>query len=116
MQRYKSGIERNRGEEFDAPFARIDRVGRDRFDIFWTRHTGKWWRLHAGVTLAVLVRNEITATAAMSEYQYYEFPDTDRFRNRQRPFSLDLGNRPACPEADLYIRASAGSSRSPRAP
>lgn len=52
VQRYRSGMEHNRGEEFDAPFARIDRMGPDRFDIYWMRHTGKWWRLHAGVTLA----------------------------------------------------------------
>ncbi|MGO8918542.1 MAG: hypothetical protein ACLQJR_21790 [Stellaceae bacterium] len=52
MQRYRSGMEDNRGEEFDAPFARIDRVGRDRFDVYWMRHTGKWWRLHTGLTFA----------------------------------------------------------------
>lgn len=56
MQRYRSGMEHNRGEEFDAPFARIDRMGPDRFDIYWMRHTGKWWRLHAGVTLAEALR------------------------------------------------------------
>ncbi len=52
IQRYRSGMEHNRGEEFDAPFARIDRMGRDRFDIYWMRHTGMWWRLHSGVSLA----------------------------------------------------------------
>jgi hypothetical protein len=52
MQRYRSGMAHNRGEEFDAPFARIDRMGLDRFDIYWMRHTGKWWRLHANVTFA----------------------------------------------------------------
>jgi hypothetical protein len=52
LQRYRSGMEHNLGEEFDAPFARIDRMDRDRFDIFWMRHTGKWWRLHTGVTFA----------------------------------------------------------------
>lgn len=52
MQRYRSGMDHNRGEEFDAPFARIDRMGPDRFDVYWMRHTGKWWRLHVGVTLA----------------------------------------------------------------
>jgi len=51
MQRYRSGMEHNRGEEFDAAFARIDRVGQDRFDVYWMRHTGRWWRLHAGLTL-----------------------------------------------------------------
>lgn len=44
-------MEHNRGEEFDAAFARIDRVGQDRFDVYWMRHTGRWWRLHAGLTL-----------------------------------------------------------------
>lgn len=56
MLRYRSGFENNRGEEFDAPFARIDRMGPDRFDIYWMRHTGKWWRLHSGVTLAEALR------------------------------------------------------------
>lgn len=47
------GLEQNRGEEeFDAPFARLDCIGPDRFDIYWMRHTGKWWLLHANVTLA----------------------------------------------------------------
>ena len=56
MQRYRSGMEHNRGEEFDSPFARIDRMARDRFDIHWMRHTGTWWPLHAGVTLAEALR------------------------------------------------------------
>lgn len=51
MQRYRSGMEHNRGEEFDSAFARIDRMGPDRFDIHWMRHTGRWWRLHTGKTL-----------------------------------------------------------------
>ena len=52
MQRYRSGMAHNAGEEFDAPFARIDRLGPDRFNIYWMRHTGKWWLLYSGVTLA----------------------------------------------------------------
>lgn len=56
MQRYRSGFEHNRGEEFDAPFARIDRMGPDSFDIYWMRHTGNWWRLYTGVTLAEALR------------------------------------------------------------
>jgi len=51
-QRYRSGMKDNLGEEFDAPFARIDYVGLGRFDIYWMRHTGKWWKLYTGVTLA----------------------------------------------------------------
>ena len=34
MQRYRSGMEHNRGEEFDAPFVRIDRMGPDCFDVY----------------------------------------------------------------------------------
>lgn len=56
IQRYRSGMDHNLNEEFDAPFARIDRMGPDRFDIYWMRHTGKWWRLHSGVTLAEALR------------------------------------------------------------
>jgi hypothetical protein len=49
--RYRSGFPENNGEEFDAPWARFDRVARDRFDIKWMRHTGAWWPLYHGVTL-----------------------------------------------------------------
>jgi hypothetical protein len=56
MQRYRSGMADNLGEEFDAPFARIDRMARDRFDIYWMRHTGRWWPLHAGVSLTEALR------------------------------------------------------------
>lgn len=52
IRRYRSGMPDNAGAEFDAPFARIDHMGAGRFDIHWMRHTGKWWRLHSGVTLA----------------------------------------------------------------
>jgi hypothetical protein len=31
-------------------------MGPDRFDIHWMRHTGKWWRLYTGVTLAEALR------------------------------------------------------------
>ena len=55
-QRYRSGMEHNRGEEFDAPFARIDRMGPDRYDIYWMRHTERWWRLYTSVTLADALR------------------------------------------------------------
>ncbi len=56
VQRYRSGMDDNRGYEFDAPFARIDRMSQDCFDIYWMRHTGKWWPVHAGVTLAEALR------------------------------------------------------------
>ncbi len=52
IQRYRSGHAENAGEEFDAPFARLDRMGPDRFNIQWMRHTGTWWPLYRGLTLA----------------------------------------------------------------
>ena len=52
LRRYRSGMPHNHGEEFDAPFARIDHMGPDRYDIYWMRHIGQWWQLHIGVTLA----------------------------------------------------------------
>ncbi len=51
MRHYRSGFEDNLGQEFDAHFARIDRMGRDSFDVHWMRHTGQWWPLHRGLTL-----------------------------------------------------------------
>lgn len=51
MKRYRSGMEHNTGFEFDAPFARLDRMGPKRFDIYWMRHTGQWWHLHRDLTL-----------------------------------------------------------------
>ena len=52
IQRYRSGFPENLGEEFDAPFARIDWISRNRFDIQWHRHTGEWFCLQRGLTLA----------------------------------------------------------------
>ncbi|MBB5756208.1 hypothetical protein HNR00_000906 [Methylorubrum rhodinum] len=52
LKRYRVGSGENAGEEFDAPFARLVRTGRDRFDIDWMRHTGQWWPLHEGRSLA----------------------------------------------------------------
>jgi hypothetical protein len=51
IQRYRSGFPDNLGEEFDAPFARLDWISRDHFDIQWHRHTGEWFRLHRGMAL-----------------------------------------------------------------
>lgn len=42
--------------EFDAPFARLEYVGRDCFDVSWYRHTGEWWCLHRSVSLSEALR------------------------------------------------------------
>ena len=51
IQRYRSGFPDNLGEEFDAPFTRLDWINRDRFDIQWHRHTGQWFRIYQGLSL-----------------------------------------------------------------
>jgi hypothetical protein len=51
IQRYRSGQPETLGEEFDAPFTRLDWISRDRFDIQWHRHTGTWFCLHRGLSL-----------------------------------------------------------------
>ena len=43
--------EKTLGEEFDAPFTRLDWMSRDRFDLQWHRHTGTWFCLHRGLSL-----------------------------------------------------------------
>ena len=36
---------------FVTPFARLEYVGRDRFDLSYFRHTEQWWPVDRGVTL-----------------------------------------------------------------
>jgi hypothetical protein len=52
LSRYRSGFPENLGEEFDAPFVRLDWLSRDRFNIQWHRHTRTWFCLHRGKSLA----------------------------------------------------------------
>jgi hypothetical protein len=52
VQRYRSGQPKTLGEEFDAPFTRLDWISHDRFDLQWHRHTGTWFCLHRGLSLA----------------------------------------------------------------
>jgi hypothetical protein len=53
--RYRSGFPENAGEEFDAPFARLDhcedRFEATLFDLMWMRHTGRWWLLYPSISL-----------------------------------------------------------------
>ncbi|MDP1736496.1 MAG: hypothetical protein Q8L23_03545 [Caulobacter sp.] len=53
--RYRSGFPENLGEEFNAPFTRLDHLedcpAETRFNVLWRRHTGQWWPRHASVTL-----------------------------------------------------------------
>ena len=60
ITRYRSGFPENAGEEFDAPFTRLDHVSEciseTRFDVMWRRHTGQWWLFHRSVTLEEALR------------------------------------------------------------
>ncbi|MBF0249312.1 MAG: hypothetical protein HQL35_01650 [Alphaproteobacteria bacterium] len=61
LQRYRSGFAENLGEEFDAPFVRIDWRGRDRFDVQWHRHTGQWFRVYQGLSLEAALNAILTS-------------------------------------------------------
>jgi hypothetical protein len=60
ITRYRSGFPDNLGEEFDAPFTRLDHACghiRDiRLNIMWRRHTGQWWQLYSAVSLEEALR------------------------------------------------------------
>jgi hypothetical protein len=60
ITRYRSGFPGNLGEEFDAPFTRLDHAYEHtadvHFDIMWRRHTGQWWRLYSAVKLDEALR------------------------------------------------------------
>ncbi len=55
LTRYRSGFAETLGEEFDAPFARLDPIEEKPdqvlFDVMWPRHTGQFWPLRSEVTL-----------------------------------------------------------------
>jgi hypothetical protein len=52
LQRYRSDRADAIEREFDAPFARLEYVSRDRFDLSYFRHIDKWFRLYRFVSLA----------------------------------------------------------------
>ena len=52
LTRYRSDDPRSSAPEFDAPFARVDYVSRDCFDLSWHRHTGEWFRVFERLSLA----------------------------------------------------------------
>jgi hypothetical protein len=51
ITRYRSDQPDSFTPEFEAPFARLEYVSPDRFDLFYHRHTGEWYRLHQWITL-----------------------------------------------------------------
>ena len=61
ITRYRSGFPDNLGEEFDAPFTRLDHACEHaadiRFNVMWRRHTGQWWRIYSAVSLEEALRS-----------------------------------------------------------
>lgn len=49
--RFRSDDPASLAAEFDAPFARLDYVSRDCFDLLWHRHTGEWHRVAERLSL-----------------------------------------------------------------
>ena len=60
VTRMRSAWPETAGEEYDEPYARLDWMGPDNFDLQWMRHTGQWWRLHRGLTLEAALDRLIT--------------------------------------------------------
>ena len=56
ITRYRSGFPDNAGEEFDAPFTRLDHVEECVSETRWHRHTGQWFLLHRSVPLEEALR------------------------------------------------------------
>jgi len=52
ITRYRSDDPRSYEPGFDAPFARLEYVSRDCFDLSWHRHTGEWLCLFQRQSLA----------------------------------------------------------------
>jgi hypothetical protein len=51
ITRFRSDHPNSISPEFEAPFARLEYVGRDRFDLSYYRHTGEWFRLLEALSL-----------------------------------------------------------------
>lgn len=49
--RFRSDDPASLAAEFDAPFARLDYVSQDCFDVLWHRHTGEWHRVAERLSL-----------------------------------------------------------------
>jgi hypothetical protein len=51
ITRYRSDDPRSLEPEFEAPFARLAYISRDRFDLAWHHHTGEWISMFEPSTL-----------------------------------------------------------------
>lgn len=51
MTRYKCAGPNRTADEFDAPFARLEYLRHDCFDLYWHRHAGTWHVVGYGLSL-----------------------------------------------------------------
>jgi hypothetical protein len=51
ITRYRSDDRCSYTPEFEAAFARLEYISRDRFDLSWHRHTGEWFCLFESLSL-----------------------------------------------------------------
>jgi hypothetical protein len=51
ITRYRSDDPSSYAPEFEAAFARLEYLSRDRFDLSWHRHTGEWFCLFERLSL-----------------------------------------------------------------
>ena len=52
IQGFRSDREDALESEFDSPFARLEYVSPNCFDLAHFRHTGQWWTVYRGISLA----------------------------------------------------------------
>jgi len=56
ITRMRSDRPNSVSSEFEWPFARLEYVSRDRFDLSYFRHTEEWFRLHQFISLTEALR------------------------------------------------------------
>lgn len=90
ITRYRSDRPDSFTREFEAPFARLEYVSHDRFDLSCHRHTGEWYCLYQRITL-----NEALALIATHFYLAREVtvPSAGTVRATPCTAMLTLRNR-----------------------
>jgi plasmid maintenance system killer protein len=108
IQRYRSGGEDNLGEEFDA---RIDRMGPDRFDIYWMRHTGERWkggtwtlRIH---WMIVIFRDELLRAFFVEDTRSWQIPSDLESRLFRKLQMVDDATTDLAGDAQQSLREAA---------
>lgn len=51
IQKYRTGTKVKPVEEFDSPFVRLEYYEKEDYNLYFFRHTGKWWLLDTGLKL-----------------------------------------------------------------